>query len=145
MPTLETGNFHMLSLKSRRLFISNKSKLILFSLIFSPVLVPRQVPHILLGRLVAVRVLYAHRPHSRVGDLRGGHRELDVTIRRQLLGNLIETGQRHATDHLVCSVRALAVLRQAGTTPDNRPVVVFVLCLARGHFDQGLLEIVDGS
>lgn len=71
-----------------------------------PVLVPGQIAHVLLGRIVRVRFLYADRAHGHVRHLRGGHGELDVAERRQLLGDLIVAGQRHANDQLVCGVGA---------------------------------------
>jgi hypothetical protein len=96
------------------------------------------------------------------------HRELDITIFIQLLGDLIVRRQCHTAHEVVCSVRTWEVKRtilywsagvivlcvalsqfhtlsffwQPRHSPYYSSVVMFVLGLTRCHFDQMRFEIV---
>lgn len=59
------------------------------------ILVPGQLPDVLLRRRVAVTVADGHGPHGRVGHLSHGHRELHVAVLFQLLGYLVVRGEGH--------------------------------------------------
>lgn len=72
----------------------------------SPVLVPRQIPDVLLGRLVAVEILKADAPGRRVRDLGRRHRKLHVAVLRQLLRYLVVRGQAHPADQIMRCVSA---------------------------------------
>lgn len=72
---------------------------------YSHVLVSREVPHVLLGR-VGVVVLQRDGAHGHVRHLRGRHRELHRGPARQLRRDLVVRRQSHAAHQVVRRVRA---------------------------------------
>lgn len=105
---------------------------------------PREVPHVLLGR-VAVMLLQRHGAHRHVRHLSRGHRELDVREARELLRDLVVRSEGHPTHQVVRGVGALSLLGQARHAPHDGAVLVLVLGLARRHLDQRLLQRVHGA
>lgn len=71
-----------------------------------PILVTGQIAHVLFGRIVRIRVLHTDGAHRHMRHLCGRHRELHITVWRQLFGYLIVARQCHAYNQLMRCVGA---------------------------------------